>query len=133
MTPTKLPACVFRAAVVNEDAEFACSCPERDPGPATLAECLGCDLRMANHFSREIAIPSLLQQAVNGAVGLAKNITGIDQASPEVITERYEICKACDQYKRWQCQKCGCPVAAKVRIASESCPILKWPRVKAKD
>jgi|TARA_R110000803_G_scaffold115938_4_gene184581 hypothetical protein len=58
-----------------------------------------------------------------------------NQGNPEKSPrERYEICVGgmwndrCDEYKpnTNQCRSCGCFVNAKVKIATEKCPLGKW-------
>lgn len=71
---------------------------------------------------------------VRGAVGLAKAALGVDAVPRETSTARREICLACDRSrvvsvgvgKVRQCDECGCVIAAKVKIASERCPLGKW-------
>jgi hypothetical protein len=42
---------------------------------------------------------------------------------------RLEVCLGCDQYDQAQkrCRKCGCVNSAKVWVASDKCPLGKWP------
>ena len=63
---------------------------------------------------------------VHGAAGLAKAAIGLERASEEAIRERNRICHVCEHYRRGFCAKCGCLIVAKVRVASEVCPVKKW-------
>jgi hypothetical protein len=66
---------------------------------------------------------------VKGAVGIAKAATGIGMASQADYQARWAICTACDQHDAGRCRTCGCFTGAKVRVASESCPVGKWTQV----
>lgn len=75
-------------------------------------------------------------QIAAGIVGLAKvaaQAVGIpiDQAPRDAAAKRHVICIGCDRFKSGMCVECGCLVAAKVRIASEQCPLEppKWERI----
>jgi len=74
---------------------------------------------------------------VTGAVGLAKAAVGADAAPPEVVQQRRDLCRECPHASRnperahlpskglttlSTCALCGCFIAAKTKIASESCP-----------
>ena len=57
---------------------------------------------------------------------------GIPIASKELLEERQAICKACEFWNSkalkgtGRCMKCGCSTWAKLRMATEKCPIGKW-------
>jgi hypothetical protein len=42
--------------------------------------------------------------------------------------ERYLICRECDRFfaPTRQCKECGCFLALKVKVKSQSCPLGKW-------
>lgn len=40
--------------------------------------------------------------------------------------KRLQICKSCRYYKNGWCDSCGCNLAAKTTLATESCPEGKW-------
>lgn len=65
---------------------------------------------------------------VHGAAGLAKAALGLDQATPEQIEQRQATCKGCEFSGGVinRCSKCGCVIAAKVRLKGEHCPVGKW-------
>lgn len=79
-------------------------------------------------------------QAVSGAVGLAKNVLGIEQVSDDVWAARLNACRSCAHLQRFQaalppsadlglldrCQLCGCPVKEKAKLAGEECPAGLW-------
>lgn len=71
---------------------------------------------------------------ITGATGLAKAVTGIDQAEKETIAQRREICRGCadavpcpfSPNKKCLCGVCGCLLVAKTKLKKESCPKAKW-------
>lgn len=81
-------------------------------------------------------------KALQGVVGLVKAAAGIDRADDETIRARLLTCAGCPQLERnpllhlppgasgvspaSRCRACGCFVAAKARLASESCPEGRW-------
>jgi len=48
------------------------------------------------------------------------------KASKETEQQRINICTTCELFENNRCKKCGCYLAAKRKIATESCPIGKW-------
>lgn len=80
--------------------------------------------------------PCCGQKIAHGIIGLGKvaaQAVGIpiDQAPRDVAAKRHRICLTCDRWESGMCVECGCLVAAKVRIASEQCPLEppKWERI----
>ena len=57
----------------------------------------------------------------------------------EILEERENICHSCDQWDSQaingtgRCKKCGCSTWAKLRMATERCPLGKWEAVSAED
>ena len=47
-------------------------------------------------------------------------------ADRETVQARKYTCKSCEHNKRGSCQKCGCLIAGKIRLAMSLCPIGKW-------
>lgn len=48
----------------------------------------------------------------------------------EELGECFDICRDCEEYRPHPiatCGKCGCFLSAKARMATESCPLGKWP------
>lgn len=66
------------------------------------------------------------RKIVKGASGITKAITGTDPVTRDVRLAREAECDACDQRRGPMCNRCHCVVAAKVRVASERCPLNKW-------
>lgn len=75
--------------------------------------------------------PSLAQQAKN--VGLSVfNVmtqaykTGKVLASEEKVKGRISKCESCEFLNNNRCNQCGCFIALKAGLESESCPKGKW-------
>jgi len=77
------------------------------------------------------------KKIVHGAIGLAKAALHVELADAKVIAERREICRQCDHSEKRlfanrvlisRCRVCGCFIAAKTSLKSESCPLSppKW-------
>ena len=62
---------------------------------------------------------------------------GAPTTPPEVLAEREATCRACPEWdaaalnSTGRCRKCGCSTWAKLRMATEACPIGKWKAVSA--
>lgn len=60
---------------------------------------------------------------------------GMPKVSPKQFEERLQACKTCDLWDSsgfggtGRCKKCGCSTWAKLRMATERCPIGKWEPV----
>jgi len=57
---------------------------------------------------------------------------GFPIPDPETFNARLETCRGCEFWdesgfaKTGRCRKCGCSTQAKLRMATEKCPIGKW-------
>lgn len=51
---------------------------------------------------------------------------GMPITSPDTLKSRQETCKSCEHFTGLKCKLCGCFTEAKLRMASEKCPIGKW-------
>jgi hypothetical protein len=60
---------------------------------------------------------------------------GAPTPPPEALATREATCRACPEWdaqalnKTGRCRKCGCSTWAKLRMATERCPIGKWEAV----
>ena len=60
---------------------------------------------------------------------------GFATTPPEALATREATCKACPEWDATalnatgRCRKCGCSTWAKLRMATERCPIGKWDAV----
>ena len=77
-----------------------------------------------------------VKKFAKGVPGAIKANFGADQSSLTVIQSRRAICNDCDLYDFGICNPdkggCGCVLAWKVRVKSESCPKGKWKAVVEK-
>lgn len=61
-----------------------------------------------------------------GAVGLARAALGVDRAPEATIRARRQRCRACPDKVGRLCTACGCLIAAKTLVYSQSCPRGRW-------
>ena len=60
---------------------------------------------------------------------------GFSTTPPEALATRQETCRACPEWDAkalnatGRCRKCGCSTWAKLRMATERCPLGKWEAV----
>lgn len=58
--------------------------------------------------------------------------SGLQLADEEVLRERLKACRECEFWNpqgfrgTGRCMKCGCSTWAKLRMATEKCPVGKW-------
>jgi hypothetical protein len=82
-------------------------------------------------------------EVIHGALSLAKCLAGKDAAPDDVVAQRRDACRNCDEATRnakyadrpskgltvaSRCNKCGCSVWCKTMLAGEACPLGKWPK-----
>lgn len=77
--------------------------------------------------------PSFPQQAASLGRSLVNwTASGFAPTPPEILATREATCRECDQWDAkalngtGRCRKCGCSTWAKLRMATEKCPIDKW-------
>jgi hypothetical protein len=73
--------------------------------------------------------PSLGEQAGNVLAAAGRFLaSGLKLAVPAEVERRLAICRACPRLDAQQsrCLSCGCWVATKTRLGSESCPEGRW-------
>ena len=47
----------------------------------------------------------------------------------DVLKMRWDLCSGCEFLTDdWRCEKCGCPMRSKYKLAHSFCPIGKWDR-----
>jgi hypothetical protein len=72
----------------------------------------------------------MLHNFANSAFGWIAH--GLPFASEELVQNRLSICQACEFWNpegfggTGKCTKCGCSTWAKLRMATERCPVGKW-------
>ena len=94
---------------------------------------------MAPYAEREILAaissnpPPLTRQiptAIRAATRFARS--GFKATPPDILAEREATCRACPEWdakainSTGRCRKCGCSTWAKLRMATERCPLGKW-------
>jgi len=80
-----------------------------------------------------VEYPSTSEMAASFAKSIGSFVkSGFTTADSETLNFRLEICKSCELWdesgfaKTGRCKKCGCSTQAKLRMATEKCPIGKW-------
>ena len=79
--------------------------------------------------------PSLVRQAVSlgqAMVHECRSIAAdIEAVTPAAKDARLAVCAACEFLIAGEnrCSKCGCGLAAKAAMRSQTCPLSKWPAV----
>lgn len=86
------------------------------------------------------------KKVVRGAGSLLQAAVHLDPAPAEVVQARRDLCRVCEfatrnkhaQFAQFtglttlsRCRKCDCFIGAKTSLASQSCPIGRWPAVAA--
>jgi hypothetical protein len=67
-----------------------------------------------------------------GAAFITWGKSGFTATPPEILAEREAACRACPEWDAaalnatGRCRKCGCSTWAKLRMATERCPLGKW-------
>jgi hypothetical protein len=64
-------------------------------------------------------------------------ISGFASTPPEILAAREATCRACDQWdpaalnNTGRCRQCGCSTWAKLRMATERCPLGEWEAISS--
>lgn len=86
--------------------------------------------------------PPISRQIATAGTAFARWVaSGMRACRPETEAARLAICESCEFNERHEiigrnmskCQKCGCFIAAKVKLPHEHCPIDKWPEEQSSD
>ena len=110
------------------------------PSKGTCALCIERGENTPEHAARiKAAPPSLPQQAASLGKSLVNwTSSGFAPTPPDILTAREATCRACPEWdaqalnNTGRCRKCGCSTWAKLRMATERCPIGKWEAVESK-
>jgi hypothetical protein len=87
----------------------------------------------SNKPNSSVTPPTLAKMAstfFSSTLGWAKS--GLKTVTADQFEARIEICKGCELWEgsgfagTGRCKKCGCSTQAKLRMATEKCPIDKW-------
>ena len=108
------------------------------PSKGTCAKCIERGENTPEHAAQVKANPpSLPQQAASlGKSLLNWTTSGFAPTPPEILAAREATCRACPEWdaaalnNTGRCRKCGCSTWAKLRMASESCPLGKWEALR---
>lgn len=78
-----------------------------------------------------------IDQAQNFTHAIARfTRSGFAATPPDILAQREATCRSCQEWdaealnKTGRCKKCGCSTWAKLRMATEKCPLGKWEAVK---
>lgn len=82
-----------------------------------------------------MSIPTL-EQIISGTVGIIKSKIPAYQASEDIIKNRLDICRKCNDLKQstnsltnkvtYKCGICTCPIDRKVIVKDSICPKKYW-------
>ena len=71
-------------------------------------------------------LPSLWRKAMNYTAAMARHLANGSKVVPlEVLEERQGHCAVCEERALDACAACGCPLEAKLPLASEACGLVK--------
>ena len=63
--------------------------------------------------------------------------SGFVATPPDILAQREATCRACPEWDAaalngtGRCRKCGCSTWAKLRMATEACPLGKWEAISS--
>jgi len=112
---------------------FNCNCNIDFSNPC--AECP--EKKWNKFFCHKDDLPSvsaMTSSAIRGTIKWIQKKSPI--TSKEELNKRLQACKSCDLWDSsgfggtGRCKKCGCSTWAKLRMATERCPIGKWEAVQ---
>ena len=121
-------SCQFQSP--RESTGFTCALNRYGGKPHALA-CQQCIADGKNTVASKL--PSAAEMAtslVRSAGNFARS--GFALADAETLASRQSVCRSCEQWDAagmagtGRCRFCGCSTQAKLRMASEKCPLGKW-------
>jgi len=111
-----------------------CTCNRFTPGkPFQHGQCRLCWLYANDERYQKLWSepgPTFVEQVKKvGKATAAWIAAGSPLRTTEELAECNAICQACPEYQPLlnRCGKCGCFLSAKARMATETCPLGKWP------
>ena len=108
-------------------------------GNPTIEDCSACisngknvieNMTVVSSESRPLNILDLTENFSKALVGFTAS--GFSVTEPEELEFRLKTCKGCEFWDEsgfvntGRCAKCGCSTQAKLRMATEKCPVGKW-------
>ena len=80
-------------------------------------------------YSAGEAIGSVAKRQKFDLRGMKERVKAVMLHDQDIIDKRWDICKGCEFLTdNDKCQKCGCFMKVKTRIATVACPIGKWDK-----
>jgi hypothetical protein len=107
------------------------------PSKGTCAHCIERGENTPDHAAQvKAAPPTLPQQAASLGKSLVNwTASGFSPTPPDILAARESTCRACPEWDAaamggtGRCRICKCSTWAKIRMATERCPIGKWESV----
>ena len=93
---------------------------------------------MIEEYQSKAASQTLKQPSVGGQIKSASSAvskfvkSGLSITPQDELDKRLSLCQTCEWWdsealgKTGRCKKCGCSTWAKLRMATEKCPLGKW-------
>ena len=60
--------------------------------------------------------------------GMSNRLKNVILHDQDIIDKRWDICMGCEFLNNNKCDKCGCFMKVKTRVATARCPIGKWEK-----
>jgi hypothetical protein len=86
-----------------------------------------------NKPKKKIKLPVLVRRALSATKSFLRWASkGFPKTQAQLVKERLAICQNCDLWDgkalngTGRCKECGCSTWAKLRMATEKCPLNKW-------
>ncbi len=120
-----------RIAHRNGIARLRHLCDDANPNGAQRDKYRDLVIKLATGQS---VFPPLHQQAANLASAVVRAAGAAVHHQPVFVTRdqhaaRDAACQACPSLVDGRCVECGCGYAAKILLATEDCPLDKWPKL----
>ena len=93
------------------------------------------NLFIGRKLSRSLAVQEINEYAeVNDSIDMRTAPNSVKRNiihDEEVLKMRWDLCSGCEFLKDNKCEKCGCFMKVKHKLAMAKCPIDKWDRYVA--
>ena len=60
--------------------------------------------------------------------GMSDRLKNVMLHDQDIIAKRWDICQGCEFLNDNKCDKCGCFMKIKTRVATARCPVGKWEK-----
>jgi hypothetical protein len=114
----------------TDDGQCGLGYHNGNPHPGNCRACISAGENNRAHAERLPSATTQLRTAAAAASRFARS--GFALADAETLASRQSVCQSCEQWDAaglrgtGRCRKCGCSTQAKLRMASEKCPLGKW-------